>query len=129
MPRILVIEGEEKVRSTIRQYLAKANFEVIEAEGAETAVDKMNNGNSPLTFDAAICNIRIAQIDGTETIRYFREKRPALPLIVIATFADAQRAEDLLKEGNGVKAYLVKPIGKESLLLAVNKAVGAQRQS
>jgi len=122
MPRILVIDGEETVRSTVKQHLAKANFEVIEAESAETAIDKITDGNSPLTVDAAICNIRIPRIDGTEAIHYFQKKYPTLPLIVIATFADAQRAEDLLN-ANGIKAYLVKPIGKESLLAAVNRAV------
>jgi DNA-binding NtrC family response regulator len=122
MPRILVIEPEENVRRAVKQYLVKANHEVIEAESAETAIQKIKQ-DTPLTVDAAICDIRTPKIDGTEAIHYFKKKYPALPLIVITSFADAWEAEELLKKEEGIKAYLVKPIGKESLLTAVNKVV------
>jgi len=122
MPRILVIDPEEEVRSVVKQYLVKANHEVIEAESAETAIQKIKQDTS-LTVDAAICNIRTPQIDGTEAIHYFKKEYPALPLIVMTSFAEAVLAEGLLKNEGGIKAYLLKPIRKESLLTAVNKAV------
>jgi DNA-binding NtrC family response regulator len=123
MPRILVIEEEEKVRSVVKDHLVKANYEVIVAESAETAIQRIKEVDNSLTIDAAICDISLPLVDGTEVVPYFKKEHPTLPLIVITGFADARVAEDLLKNGEVIKAYLVKPIGKESLLAAVNKVV------
>jgi two-component system chemotaxis response regulator CheY len=119
MPRILIIDDEKKTRTVVKQFLVKANYEVIEAESGETAIQKIKDNS--LIVDAAICDIRLPQIDGTEAINYLQEEYPTLPLIVMTGCPDAPVAESLLK--NGVRDYLVKPIGKESLLAAVDKAV------
>ena len=121
MPTILVVDDEEGIRSVVKHHLVKANYEVIEADGGEMAIQKINEGDNPLTIDAAICDIRMPQIDGTDAINYFQKEYPTLPLIVMTGFADTQLAVDFLK--NGVKDYLVKPVEKDSLLAAVNKAV------
>ena len=129
MPKILLINREEKIRSIVKQHLVKANHEVIEAESTEMAFEKIRNGNTSRTFDAAICNFQLPDIDGIEAIDDFQRKYPALALIVITTFADALFAADLLKNWGGVKAYILNPVGKESLLTAVNKAVNGQGQN
>ena len=67
------------------------------------------------------------QIDETEAINYFQKEYPTLPLIVMTGFADTQLAVGFLK--NGVKDYLVKPIEKDTLLAAVNKAVLERNQN
>jgi two-component system chemotaxis response regulator CheY len=85
------------------------------------AIQKINEGDNSLTVDAAICDIRMPQIDGTEAINYLQKEYPTLPLIVMTGFADTQLAVGFLK--NGVKDYLIKPVGKDTLLAAVNKAV------
>jgi two-component system response regulator ResD len=123
MPKILVINREEKIRSIVKQHLVKANHEVIEAESTETAIEKIENGDNSLTVDAAICNFQIPEIDGMEAINYFQRKHPDLALIVTTTFADVLFAQDLLRNWGGVKTYILNPIEKESLLAAVNKAV------
>jgi len=123
MPKILVIDHEETVRSVVKQHLVKANHEVIEAESGETAIRKIKNGDSSLTVDAAIFDIRIPPIKETEAIHYFQKEYPTLPLIVMTSFTEAVLAEGLLKNAGGIKAYLLKPVGKEALLAAVNQSV------
>lgn len=121
MPRILVIEDEVEIRSIVKNHLVNANYEVVEAEQGEEAIQKINKGDNPLNIDAAICDIRMPKINGMEAISYFQKEYPTLPLIVMTGFPDTQRAVSLLK--NGVKDYLVKPVEKDTLLAAVKKAV------
>jgi len=127
MPTILVIDDEEEIRSVVKHHLVKANYEVIEADSGEMAIQKINEGDNSLTVDAAIFDIRMPKIDGTEAINYFQKEYPTLPLIVMTGFADTQLAVGFLK--NGIKDYLVKPVEKDSLLAAVNKAVLERCQS
>lgn len=121
MPRILVIDDEEEIRSTVKHHLLKANYEVVEAADGEEAIRKINEGENPLRIDAAICDLRMPKINGIEAISYFQKDYPTLPLIVMTGFPDTQLAVSLLKKG--VKDYLVKPVEKDALLAAVKKAV------
>lgn len=121
MPRILVIDDEQEIRSTVKHHLVKANYEVVEAEDGEKAIQKINEGDNPLRIDAVICDLRMPKINGMEAISYFQKDYPTLPLIVMTGFPDTQLAVSLLKKG--VKDYLVKPVEKDALLAAVKKAV------
>jgi two-component system, chemotaxis family, chemotaxis protein CheY len=121
MPRILVIDDEQEIRSIVNHHLANANYEVVEAEQGEEAIEMINTGDNPLRIDAAICDIRMPKVNGMEAISYFQKEYPTLPLIVMTGFPDTQLAVSLLK--NGVKDYLVKPVEKDRLLEVVKKAV------
>lgn len=127
MPRILVIDDEQEIRSTVKHHLVNANYEVVEAEDGGEAIRKISEGDNPLRIDAAICDIRMPKINGMEAISYFQKEYPTLPLIVMTGFPDTQLAVGLLKKG--VKDYLVKPVGKDALLAAVKKAVLERFQS
>jgi two-component system chemotaxis response regulator CheY len=126
MPTILIIDDEEEIRSVVKHHLTKANYKVIEAENGEQAIEKINEGDNPLSIDAAICDIRMPKINGVEAITYFRKEYPSLPVIVITGFPDATLAVSLMKKG--VKDYIVKPVEKEKLLAAVKKAVSERAQ-
>lgn len=121
MPRILVIDDEEEIRSIVKHHLVKANYEVVEAEDGEKAIQRINEADNPLRVDAVICDIRMPKINGIEAISYFQREYPTLPLIVITGYPDVSLAVGLLKKG--VKDYLVKPVEKETLLATVKKAV------
>jgi len=127
MPRILVIDDEQDIRAIVKHHLVKANYEVVEAENGEQAIQKINEGDNPLTIDTAICDIRMPKINGVEAISYFRKEYPTVPVIVITGFPDTNLAVSLMKKG--VKDYIVKPVEKEKLLAAVKKAVSEKAQS
>jgi two-component system chemotaxis response regulator CheY len=127
MPTILIIDDEEDIRSVVKHHLTKANYKVIEAKNGEEAIEKINEGDNPLTIDTAICDIRMPKINGVEAISYFRKEFPSVPIIVITGFPDTTLAVSLMKKG--VKDYLVKPVEKEKLLAAVKKAVSERALS
>ncbi|MFQ5588859.1 MAG: response regulator [Nitrospiria bacterium] len=121
MPRILLIEDEEEVREVVKHHLTNANYEVVEAENGEEAIQKIKEGSNPVEVDAAICDVRMPKINGIEAVSYFQEEFPHLPVIIMTGYPETDMAIDLLKKG--VKEYLVKPVEKDVLLEAVEKAV------
>jgi two-component system chemotaxis response regulator CheY len=123
--RVLVVDDEEEVRKVLRLHLTKEGYEVIEATDVKQAIQKVQEGDNPLRLNAIVCDIRMPKISGTEAIDYFRREFPSIPIIVLTGFIDVQLAVDLMKKG--VTDYLVKPVPKEQLIAAVQKALGVKK--
>lgn len=119
--RVLIVDDEPDVRKVVRMTLEKAGYDVIEAEDGEKAIQEINKGENPLILDVIICDIRMPKINGVEAINYFQDQYPRVPLIVLTGFPDMDMATGFLKKG--VVDYLVKPVEKEKLIGAVNKAI------
>lgn len=119
--RVLIVEDDETVRTPVSLILAKAGYEVVEAEGCDQAIGLLNEGDNPLAVDAILCDIRMPKKDGTVAIAYFRSQYPGIPVVVLSGYPDVQLAVSLLKQG--VKDYLVKPVSRDALLEVIARAV------
>ncbi|MBI3916466.1 MAG: response regulator [Betaproteobacteria bacterium] len=119
--KILVIDDEEAVRNTIRLQLEGTNLTVVEAEDGEKAI-KTIGAENVLEVETIICDVRMPKINGVEAVAFFRRQYPSIPVIVLTGYPDVNLAVDFMKEG--VVEYLVKPVEKEKLIAAVEKALG-----
>jgi two-component system chemotaxis response regulator CheY len=119
--RVMVVDDEADIRKVVRTHLAKANYEVIEAENGEEAIKLLNQGDNPVYVDTILCDIRMPKVNGIEAIQYFRQQYPSIPLVVLTGFPDLQMATSLIQQG--VLDYLVKPVEKDRLVATVKKAV------
>jgi len=119
--RILVVDDEENIRKIVRLTLTKAGYDVEEAEDGGKAIEVLNTGENPLMVDVIICDIRMPRINGVEAIEYFLAQYPSIPIIVQTGYPDLQLSTSLLKQG--VVDYLVKPVDREKLLGAVERAL------
>ena len=66
--KILVVDDEKLIRDVIKEYLLKENFEVLEAENGEEAIDMCNKH----TIDLMILDIMMPKMDGYMTTREIR---------------------------------------------------------
>jgi len=119
--RVLVVDDEPDIRKSVRLILAKAGYDVIEAEDGEVGVQTVKTGENPLTLNAIICDLNMPKMGGMEAIPYFRSQFPSVPVIVLTGAGTVERAATLFKQG--VVEFLNKPIDREKLLSAVQKAV------
>jgi two-component system chemotaxis response regulator CheY len=115
---VLVVDDEADVRQVILLQLKGTHFKVLEAEEGGRAIELLND--NALTVDVIICDVRMPKIGGVEAIAYFRKEYPSTPVIVLTGFPDVDLAVEFFKEG--VVEYLVKPVEKEKLIEAVEKA-------
>ena len=120
--QVLVIEDDAHVRKSVRMTLTKAGYEVVEAEDGEKGIQALQREDSPLVFDAIICDLKMPKVSGWEAIAYFRSHFPSIPVIVMTAKADIQSV--LSSFELGTVNYLVKPVEPDKLMAAVAKAIG-----
>lgn len=118
--RILVIDDEADVRKTVRLTLARAGYDVVEAEDGEKAMEAIRSGDNPLMVDTIVCDIQMPNVNGMEAVAYFREQFPSVPVVVLTGRPQVQDASTLFKQG--IVEYLIKPVEPEKLRSAVDKA-------
>ena len=125
--RVLVVDDEADVRSSVRLILSKAGYDVIEAADGEAAINALKSGEHPIAVDAIICDLEMPKMGGIEAIPNFLFDFPSCPIIVLSGSVTLESTTRLFKPGvlfkQGVEEFLSKPIDQERLLSAVNKAV------
>jgi two-component system chemotaxis response regulator CheY len=118
MHHVLIVDDEQDIRNIIRLQLGGTRYEILEAEGAEQAIERLKD--NALTVDVIICDVRMPKISGVEAVDYFLKNFPSTPVLVLTGFPDLNLAVEFMKKG--VLDYLVKPVEKEKLIEAVDNA-------
>lgn len=117
--RILVVDDEAHIRTTVKMVLTKAGYDVVEAEDGEKGMQAIKSNDNPLMVDMILCDMQMPKIDGVGAIAHFRSQFPSVPVVVMTGHPDIKGAT--MKQG--VKDYLVKPIEKDKLLAVVQEVV------
>src|SRR6185503_10824925 len=118
--RILVVDDEADVRKSVRMILTKAGYDVVEAEDGEKAIKQIRTDDNPFKVGLIICDIHMPKVNGMETIAYFRQEFPSVPVIVLTGHPALAGATHLFKQG--IVDYLEKPISPEKLTQTVHKS-------
>lgn len=113
--KVLMVDDEEKFRSTTKKLLKKRGFETIMAESGEEAIDKLKEHP-----DVVILDIRMPGMDGHQALREIRGLSPALPVIMLTGHGDMPSAQDALAEG--AFDYLSKPCDIDVLSAKIHEA-------
>ncbi len=119
--RVLVVDDEADLRKDIRLILTQADYDVVEAEDGEQAIEAIRSGDNPLLVNAIICDLVMPKVGGIVAIAFFRSQFPGVPILVLTGHPNIENLNEVYQQG--VVDYLVKPIAPEKLLAAVEKAV------
>ena len=107
--------------------MRQADYDVVEAQDGEQAIEAIRSGDNPLLVDAIICDLVMPKVSGIEAITFFRSQFKGVPILVVTGHAEIENMTELYKQG--VVDYLVKPVGPERLLPAVEKALKMSKSS
>jgi two-component system, cell cycle response regulator DivK len=115
--RILVVEDQEDNRQILRDLLASAGFEMIEAEDGEQALVKAAE-HKP---DLVLMDIQLPLLDGYEATRRIKAdpQLQHIPVIVVTSYAlsgDEEKAR-----AAGCDAYVAKPYSPRALLAKIRE--------
>ena len=80
MPRILIIDDERSIRSTLREILEYEKYEIVEAEDGAEGLQLIKKDD----FDLVMCDIKMPKMDGMEVLIASAEIKPDLPFIMIS---------------------------------------------
>lgn len=111
---------------TVRLLLERAGHNVVTADGGRKGLALCESGD----FDLLFLDIFMPGMDGFETMRMVRLRRPQMPIIVISgrpVTSDADGAPDFLTMATklGAVSSLQKPFRPADLLTAVARALDA----
>ena len=122
---MLVVDDEAEVRNSVRLVLEREDYEVLEAENGEQAIEILRSADNPLRVDTIVCDLVITRAIEKEVLAYFRSQFPKLPVVVLTDNRDTEHAAESFRRG--VTDYLLKPIVPEALLAIVEKAVNSRK--
>lgn len=111
--RVLLVDDEALVRSTLADALRAQGFEVEEADGGQAALARLGG---PGSFDLLVTDLAMPGMDGLELLREVRRRCPGLPALVVTGYAgDADAAAFAVALGGGPMMLLRKPIDPDEL--------------
>jgi DNA-binding NtrC family response regulator len=115
--RIIIVEDERNVRMMYRAALETEGFDVTEAESGAIAVEKF----AQATFDVAVLDLRMPEMDGLELLEVMRDKNIKTPAVIITAYGDVPNAVKAMKLG--AIDFLAKPVTPEQLRTLLNEVI------
>ena len=117
MPRILVIDDEKSIRNTLKDVLEYEKYEVELAEDGTAGIDMFSQGS----YDAVLCDIKMAKMDGIEVLQRLFDISSDVPIIMISGHGNIDTAVDAIKKG--AFDFLEKPLDLNRLLITIRNAL------
>ena len=108
--KVIVIDDEPAIRQILAANLAKAGYDVVQAQGGQEAYGLLAKGD----IHVAICDIRMPDIDGIELVRRAQAAGFDTNFIMMTAFGSMDTAIEAIKAG--ASDYMVKPVRKEEVL-------------
>ncbi len=111
--KILVVDDESRMRKLVRDFLVKQNFEVLEAEDGEDALDKFYTNKD---IALVILDVMMPKINGWDVCKEIRETSK-VPVIMLT--AKGEESDELLGFDIGADEYISKPFSPKILVARV----------
>jgi len=121
MSKILVIDDERAIRSTLKEVLEYEKHEVDLAEDGQKGIE-MFAANS---YDIVLCDIKMAKMDGIEVLGKITETSSDTPIIMISGHGNIDTAVESIKKG--AYDFLEKPLDLNRLLITIRNATDKSR--
>jgi DNA-binding NarL/FixJ family response regulator len=121
MTKILIADDHAIVRSGMRQLLADHDFmQVGEAATGPAALEACRQGG----WDLLLLDVTLPGRSGVQVLRDLRRDCPALPIIMVSFYLDADYIRQCLDAG--AAGYVAKETLPEDLLAAVQAVLTGQ---
>jgi DNA-binding NtrC family response regulator len=117
MPTVLVVDDEASIRRTLREILEYEDYEVVDAEDGEEALDKLRSD----TYDLALVDVKMPEPDGMDVLRTVADEMPELPVVMISGHGTIETAVEATKLG--AFDFIEKPPDLNRLLVTVRNAL------
>ena len=111
---ILVVDDEKRMRTLLKDFLAKKDFEVIEAEDGEQALEIFEEKKERI--DLILLDVMMPKLDGWSVLRQIRQTSK-VPIIMLTARGEEQ--DELFGFELGVDEYITKPFSPKILVARV----------
>jgi DNA-binding NtrC family response regulator len=120
--RILVIDDDESIRTTLKAILEDAGYVVDLAASGSEAIQKTKE----TAYNVALIDIRLPDMEGVELLKLIKDPVPRTRKIMLTGYPSMQNAISALNKN--ADGYLIKPVDLEKLLKTVKEQVQLQEE-
>jgi two-component system, NtrC family, nitrogen regulation response regulator NtrX len=120
--RILVVDDEESIRTTMKAILEDEGYLVDLAADGKEAIEKAN----AKFYNLTLLDIRLPDMEGVELLKKIKDYVPRTRKIMVTGYPSLQNAVDALNKC--ADAYLIKPVDLEMLLKVVREQLQKQAE-
>lgn len=122
MPKLLVVDDEEKIREVIKTYAEFEGYEVVEAADGMEAIEKCKQEK----FDVIVMDIMMPRLDGFSSYKEIK-KIDDIPVLMLS--ARGEEYDKLFGFEIGIDDYVVKPFSPKELMARLNVIVKRHQKS
>lgn len=115
--RILVVDDEASVRDILTRRFTEWGHEVVSASTAEAAIQVLADRQADIVF----CDVIMPRFDGSWLAQQIGERWPTT--VIVAVSGALEMATVIKMREYGAVDYVAKPIGREMLHQALERAL------
>lgn len=120
---ILVVDDDVSHCTILQALLRGWGYDVALAYSGRAALEQVREH----VFDLMLCDVRMAEMDGIETLKEIKALNPAIPVLIMTAFSSVETAVEALK--TGALDYLIKPLDFDNLQTTLENALAHTRAS
>src|ERR1700712_1519273 len=117
MAKILIIDDERAIRSTLREILEYEDYTVEDVDNGIDGLALIGKND----YDLILCDIKMSRMDGMEVLSEGLALKPDLPFIMISGHGTVETAVEASKKG--AFDFISKPPDLNRLLITVRNAL------
>ncbi|MGH8012160.1 MAG: UDP-3-O-acyl-N-acetylglucosamine deacetylase [Candidatus Binataceae bacterium] len=114
---VLVVDDDERIRSSLRGILADEGFRVVDTADAPAAMDLIVRENPAVV----LLDVWMPEVDGIELLRRIKSARPDTHVVMISGHANIQNAVAATRLG--AEDFIEKPFSVDGLLTAIERVL------
>lgn len=119
--RILIADDDSLFRRGVARLFPADQFEVVEVENGELALDAVRQGK----FDLVIADYKMPKVDGLEILGELKTLAPEVPVVIVSAYAGRETIE--AAASLGAFAVLEKPFSVEQFTSRCQEALQLTR--
>jgi two-component system response regulator HydG len=121
MEKILVVDDQRNMRTTLAIMLRGAGYEVDEASDGEAGAELGAAG----AYDLVVTDLRMGASSGIDVLRAVRKSFAITEVIVMTAYGTIESAVEAMRLG--AHDYIQKPFTEQELLMKVDRALAKRR--
>ena len=123
---ILVVDDEQRMRTLLKDFLVKKDYDVIEAKDGEEALDIFNEKKDLIKL--ILLDVMMPKLDGWSVLRQIRQSS-SVPIIMLTARGEEQ--DELFGFELGADEYIAKPFSPKILVARVDAILkrGSSKQN
>ncbi len=115
-PKVLIVDDEERFRTTLRKLLTVKGIDASEVGSAADAFSEIARDS----YDVVLLDVKMPEMSGIEALAGIKKEYPEIEVIILTGHASVDAAVEIMKLGGF--EYLLKPCPIDELVGKIESA-------